>query len=155
MHKYVDCVLTFEELQALFDSRDLDVASMEESELHDASGFGRIFAHCGGLATAAAEALKEQGSDFDLKPVSCNGIEECKLALMKASRGRLDANFVEGMACVGGCINGAGSLTHGDVNRTKVDTFSKKSTLASITDSLRTASDEFDKSVAGGAGARE
>lgn len=155
VHKYVDCVLTFEELQALFDSRDLDVASMEESELHDASGFGRIFAHCGGLATAAAEALKEQGSDFDLKPVSCNGIEECKLALIKASRGRLDANFVEGMACVGGCINGAGSLTHGDVNRTKVDAFSKKSTLASITDSLRTASDEFDKSVAGGAGARE
>lgn len=147
VHKYVDCVLTFEELQALFDSRDIDVTSLEESELNDASGFGRIFAHCGGLATAAAEALKEQGSDFELKPLSCNGIEECKLALMKAARGRLDENFVEGMACIGGCINGAGTLTHGDANRVKVDAHSKKSPIQSISESLKTASEEFDKTI--------
>ena len=148
VHKYVDCVLTFEELQALFDSRDLDVASMEESQLNDASGFGRIFAHCGGLATAAAEALKEQGSDFDLKPISCDGLEECRAALLKASKGKLDANFVEGMACIGGCVNGAGNMVHAEANRVKVDAFSRQAQMKSIKDSLDTAVSEFDPVVA-------
>ena len=144
---YVDCVLTFEELQAMFDSRDLDVENMEESQLNDASEYGRIFAHCGGLATAAAEALHEQGSDFELKPLSCDGIEECKVALLKASKGKLDANFIEGMACMGGCVNGAGNMVHGEANRVKVDMFSKKAQLKSIKDSLDTAVSEFDPVV--------
>lgn len=146
---YVDCVLTFEELQAMFDSRDLDVESMEESQLNDASEYGRIFAHCGGLATAAAEALHEQGSDFELKPLSCDGIEECKVALLKASKGKLDANFIEGMACMGGCVNGAGNMVHAESNRVKVDMFSKKAQLKSIKDSLDTAVNEFDPLVSG------
>ncbi|HPF54878.1 MAG TPA: monomeric [FeFe] hydrogenase, partial [Clostridia bacterium] len=40
---YVDCVMTFEELLALFDSRDFDLASMPEDVLDNASYFGRIF----------------------------------------------------------------------------------------------------------------
>ncbi len=147
VHKYVDCVITFEELQAMFDSRDLDVTAMEETEINDASEFGRIFAHCGGLATAAAEALKEQGSDFELKPMSCDGIEACKVALLKASKGKLDANFIEGMACMGGCVNGAGNMVHGDSNRIKVDKFSKQAQLKSIKDSLDTAVMEFDQKL--------
>ncbi len=150
VHRYVDCVLTFEELQAMFDSRELDITSMEESELNDASGFGRIFAHCGGLAAAAAEALREQGSDFDLKPLSCDGIEECRAALLKASRGKLGANFVEGMACMGGCVNGAGNMVHSDANRVKVDSFSKKAHTQNIKDSLDIAMTEFDSAVSGG-----
>ncbi len=146
VHKYVDCVLTFEELQAMFDSRELDVAGMEGTVLNNASGYGRIFAHCGGLAAAAAEALKEQGIDFELKPLSCNGIEECKLALMKAARGKLDANFVEGMACVGGCVNGAGCMTHNERNRVKVDAHSQQAQLKSITDSLLYAA-EIDREL--------
>ena len=146
VHKYVDCVLTFEELQAMFDSRELDVGAMEETVLNNASGYGRIFAHCGGLAEAAAEALKEQGIDFELKPLSCNGIEECKLALMKAARGKLDANFVEGMACVGGCVNGAGCMTHNERNRVKVDAHSQQAQLKSITDSLLYAA-EIDREL--------
>ena len=45
----------------MFDSRELDVGAMEETVLNNASGYGRIFAHCGGLAEAAAEALKRAG----------------------------------------------------------------------------------------------
>ena len=149
VHKYVDCVLTFEELQAMLDSRELDIASMEESELSDASGFGRSFAHCGGLAAAAAEALREQGSDFALKPLSCDGIEECRAALLKASKGKLDANFVEGMACMGGCVNGAGNMVHSEANRVKVDSFSKRAQVQSIKDSLDIAAHEFDPTVSG------
>ena len=50
--------------------------------------------------------LKEQGIDFLLKPCSCDGIEECKVALLQKTRAKLDANFIEGMACIGGCIGG-------------------------------------------------
>ena len=121
---YIDSVITFEELQALFDSKDLDITSMEEGTLDNASYYGRIFARCGGLSDAVAEALKEQGiDDFDLKAVSCDGIEACKIALLKASKRVLDGNFIEGMACSGGCIGGAGCLTHGEKNKAEVDKY--------------------------------
>lgn len=76
---YVDSALTFEELQALFDSRDIDLTTPEEGVLDNASYFGRILARCGEIADAVAEGLKEQGlDDFDLNAISCDGIEECK-----------------------------------------------------------------------------
>ena len=134
---YVDTVITFEELQALFDSRDLDITSMEEGVLDNASYFGRIFARCGGLADAVAEAIKEQGiEDFELKAVSCDGIEECRMALLKKSKNLLDANFIEGMACVGGCIGGAGCLTHGEKNKLDVDKYGALAQEKSIEDAV-------------------
>ena len=76
-------MITFEELQALFDSKDLDIASMEEDVLDNASYYGRIFARSGGVSDAVAQALKEQGlDDFDLKAVPCDGIEACRIAQM-------------------------------------------------------------------------
>ena len=134
---YIDCVITFEELQALFDSRDLEIMNMEEGVLDNASYYGRIFARCGGLADAVAEGLKERGiTDFDLKAVSCDGIEECRMALLKKSKNVLDANFIEGMACVGGCIGGAGCLTHGEKNKAEVDKYGKEAYEKTITDAL-------------------
>ena len=144
--EYVDCVLTFEELQALFDSRDIDPTTLEETELNNASYYGRIFGHCGGLSMAAAEALKEQGIEFDAKPISCSGIEECRMALLKAKVGKLDANFIEGMACtggciggagcIGGCVNGAGSLTHSAKNQQLVEKHGKEAERKTIQDSI-------------------
>ncbi len=124
---YVDAAMTFEELQALFDSRDIDITTLSEGVLDNASYFGRIFARCGGLSDAIAEGLKEQGlTDFTVKSVSCDGIEECRQALFKKSKNVLDANFIEGMACIGGCIGGAGCLTHGPHNRADVDKYGKE-----------------------------
>ena len=135
--KYVDEAITFEELQALFDSRDIDITTLEEGVLDNASYFGRIFARCGGLSDAVAEGLKEQGiTDFILKPCSCDGIEECKLALLKKNKNLLDANFIEGMACVGGCIGGAGCLTHGEKNKADVDKYGKQALEKTIADAV-------------------
>ena len=136
VREWVDVVLTFEELQALFDSRDLDITTMEEDVLDNASYFGRIFARCGGLSDAVAEGLKEQGIDFDLKGCSCDGIEACRMALLKASRNVLDANFIEGMACIGGCIGGAGCLTHGEKNRAEVDKYGHEAHEKTIADAV-------------------
>ena len=133
---YVDAVLTFEELQALYDSRDMEITSLEEGVLDNASYFGRIFARSGGLSDAVAQAMKEQNIEFDLKAVSCDGIEECKLALLKKNKNVLDANFIEGMACIGGCIGGAGCLTHGEKNKAEVDKYGREALEKTITDAI-------------------
>lgn len=69
---YIDAVMTFEELQALFDSRDLEITELEEDVLDNASYYGRIFARSGGLSDAAAQGIKEQNIDFELKTIICN-----------------------------------------------------------------------------------
>ncbi len=134
---YVDCVITFEELQALFDSKDLDIRELDEQALDNASYFGRIFARSGGLCDAVVQALKEQEvNDFDLKAVSCDGIEACKVALLKRSKNLSDVNFIEGMACLGGCIGGAGCLTHGEKNKAEVDKYGKEAMEKSIKEAV-------------------
>ena len=135
--KYVDNVLTFEELQALFDSREFDITTFEEDILDNASYYGRIFARSGGLSDAVKEALKENNiTDFDLKAVTCDGIEQCKIALLKKNKNLLDGNFIEGMACLGGCIGGAGCLTHGEKNKAEVDKYGMEAYEKTISDAI-------------------
>ena len=135
VNRYVDSVLTFEELQALFDSRDINISELEEDVLDNASYFGRIFARSGGLSEAVVEALKEQGrEDFEVNAVTCDGIEECRKALILKSKGFLKENFIEGMACQGGCIGGAGVLTHGDRNKARVDEYGRQALEKKILD---------------------
>lgn len=133
---YVDSVLTFEELQALFDSKDIDITTLEEDVLDNASYYGRIFARSGGLSDAVAQAMKEQNIEFDLKPAVCDGIEACRMALLKKNKNVLDANFIEGMACVGGCIGGAGCLTHGEKNKSEVDKYGREAMEKTISDAV-------------------
>ena len=133
---YIDAVMTFEELQALYDSKDIDITTLEEGVLDNASYFGRIFARSGGLSDAVVQGLKEQNIDFDLKPVVCDGIDECRVALLKKKKGVLDANFIEGMACVGGCIGGAGCLTHGEKNKSEVDKYGREALEKTISDAV-------------------
>ena len=133
---YVDAVLTFEELQALFDSKDIDITTLSEDVLDNASYFGRIFARSGGLSDAVVQALTEQKIEFNVKPAVCDGIEACKVALLKKNKNVLDANFIEGMACVGGCIGGAGCLTHGEKNKAQVDVYGKEALEKTISDAV-------------------
>ena len=133
---YVDAVLTFEELQALYDSKDIDITTLDEDVLDNASYFGRIFARSGGLSDAVVQALKEQKIEFSVKPAVCDGIEACKIALLKKNKNVLDANFIEGMACNGGCIGGAGCLTHGEKSKSDVDKYGKEAFEKTISDAV-------------------
>ena len=133
---FVDVVLTFEELQALYDSKDVDITTLGEDVLDNASYFGRIFARSGGLCDAVAQSLKEQNIDFKVNPAVCDGIEECRMALLKKSKNALPNNFIEGMACVGGCIGGAGCLTHGEKNKKQVDDYGREALEKTITDAV-------------------
>lgn len=133
---YVDCVLTFEELQALFDSRDLEIGTLPEHDLSSASRFGRGFARSGGLSEAIAQAISEQGLHFQLKPIVCSGLEECRRALMKAQNGVADFNFIEGMACPGGCIGGAGCLSRSEQHKRAVEDFANASPHQTISSAI-------------------
>lgn len=134
----VDVALTFEELQALFDSRDIDLGSLEENDINQASYYGRVFARSGGLTEAIRQGLSEIGSSLELKPETCSGIETCRIAMLKRSKGLLQSNFVEGMACTGGCIGGAGTLQKFGIKKENIDSYAKNSTFETITQSVST-----------------
>ena len=135
---WIDSVLTFEELQAMIDAREIEMENLEETSMNDASYFGRIFGRSGGLTEAVLEVIKEKGLDFEVKAVACDGIEACKAALLKAKFGKLDKNFIEGMACVGGCVGGAASLNHEPKSRMKVDKYGKDSDKENVRQAIDT-----------------
>ena len=135
--KYVDCVLTFEELIALFGAQNLDIKTLEESPLEDATLFGRSFARSGGVTEAVIQSLKEQNLNFDLNPITCDGIENIRLVLAKSNKGLIDNNFIEGMVCSGGCIGGPCALTHATKDRSLIDKHASKTSKKEILENIK------------------
>lgn len=134
--KWIDCIITFEEFQAMIDAKGIEICTLEETSVNDASYFGRVFGRSGGLTEAVLQVAKEKELDIEVKPEVCNGIEACKLALLKAKSGKLDKNFIEGMACFGGCVGGAGSLVHELKSKVKVDQYGKNSDKQGVADAI-------------------
>lgn len=133
----VDCTLTFEELQALFDAVPVEITTLPEDALDNASYYGRIFARSGGLSDAVRQALKEHGlEDTHYQPIACDGIDQCYKALRQAEKGVLPGNFIEGMACSGGCIGGAGCLTHGPKDKSEVDRYGEEAMEKTISEAI-------------------
>ena len=136
-NKSTDHVMTFEELQAVLNGKDIDISTLEETQLDNASHFGRLFARIGGLSESVVEMLKEQNTEFEVKPVLCEGIENIKKALSKIKRGKdIDFNFLEGMVCMGGCIGGPCNINHQARDKMQIDKFGQESSKQTITSSL-------------------
>lgn len=126
----VDCVLTFEELAAIFEAYKLEPGKIQvEIPVNDASHDGRIYAHTGGVSTAIAASIKSLNPNLEVKIRHGNGIKECKRILDAIEQGELEANFVEGMACIGGCVGGPGKLVDPEVGAVAVDAFAKRSQI--------------------------
>ena len=138
--QYVDNVMTFEELQALIDARDISVSELSEDTYGDFGGsaFGRGFAKCGGLSSAVKEVLIETESDFVVKGLAVDGMDNVKKALISFKNPKSEINFVEGMACEGGCIGGPCNLQHQIRNKMAVDKYSQ-SAEKSIKSSVKKA----------------
>ncbi len=116
----VDFVLTFEETMGLFDAKAVDFKSLEvEEPLQTSSALGKGFASSGGVAQAVVKVINEMRPDMEVKTVKAEGLAECKKMLMMAKAGRYDGYLLEGMACPGGCVGGAGVLS--DVRKTAMD----------------------------------
>ena len=106
----VDFVITFEELQAMFDAKDIDLLEYEaESSFHNATGAGRGYAVAGGVADAIEQCVKEYYPDVEVKIEHAEGLAECKKILSMAKVGRMNGCLIEGMGCPGGCVAGAGT----------------------------------------------
>ena len=106
----VDYVITFEELFALIDGFGIDINTCEDEVVDEASIYGRGFGANGGLTAAIENYIRSKGIEVNFKPVKASGGAEIKKALTMAKIGKLQGNFIEGMMCEGGCINGAGTL---------------------------------------------
>ncbi len=132
-----DYVLTFEELVAMIDSRGIKLETLEEASLNNASYFGRMFASTGGLSKSITEVVKKKKLDIDVVPVICDGIKECDKALKIAKMDRLKGNFIEGMACVGGCIKGPVTMHHGTKDVKKLENYCSSTIEKDSKESLR------------------
>lgn len=107
----VDFVLTFEETLGMFLAKDIDIESLEtHNTMHGASGDGRAFAISGGVADAVVNVIKDRYPDRDIKVERAEGLDNCKKMLTLAKAGKYDGYLLEGMACPGGCIGGAGTV---------------------------------------------
>ena len=122
----VDYVLTFEELRAIFDARNMDLAELTEISAGDPSSYGRIFARTGGVAESVRRVAKLEGIETEINPIRCDGIEGCIKAMKLASFSRLEENLIEGMACKSGCTNGAASIFHDVRGIERVNSFSRE-----------------------------
>ncbi len=139
---YIDYAIGFEELIAMIDAYDIDLQNSPEESIDNASFYGRIFARSGGVTNAINRAIDEYDLDVKLKPVVCSGIKECDRALKLARMGKLNGNFIEGMACEGGCINGPLSLNHKPKNKSEIDLYGEKAKEKTIKGAVRVY--EFD-----------
>lgn len=111
VRSYVDFVLTFEELQGMFDAKDVNFKELPDGEpLSQASADGRGFAASGGVAAAVVKAVKRMDPDREVKVVNAEGLANCKKMMQLAKAGKYNGYLLEGMACPGGCVAGAGTI---------------------------------------------
>ena len=110
--KGADYALTLDELYAMFRAREVEPKETGDI-LQQGSIYGKKFCISGGVTASVLQSLKETEEDTGLSVRGCNGAAECKKALMLLKAGRLPEDFLEGMACEGGCQNGPGSILTG------------------------------------------
>ena len=107
----VDFVLTFEELMGMFEAKGVKFDEItDNTPLEEATAAGRGFAVSGGVAQAVADVIKRIDPEREVKIACAQGLQDCKKLLALAKAGKYHGYLLEGMACPGGCIAGAGTL---------------------------------------------
>ena len=134
----VDYVLTFEELQGMFDAREVDPSAVEpdpEGDFTAGSAAGRGFAVGGGVAAAVVEAIKHIDPSREIQIEYGDGLRECKKMLMMAKAGKRNGYLLEGMGCPGGCVAGAGTIAPVKDSTVSVERFKNAAVVQSTTES--------------------
>lgn len=134
----IDYVMTFQELKSVFDALEVEPSKLEgDISTEYASRGGRLYARTGGVSIAVGDAIgrmyPEKHSTF--YPVQANGVPECKEMLSKAQNGEIEANFIEGMGCVGGCVGGPKAIIPRTEGRQFVNDFADSSSIKVALDS--------------------
>ena len=128
----VDFVLTFEELQGMFEAKGVDFETIEASEtMNVGSAAGRGFAVSGGVASAVMGLINKRDPDLEVKTARAEGLRECRKLMMMAKAGKYDGYLLEGMACPGGCVAGAGTILSVEQAAKVVGRYQQEATTAS------------------------
>ncbi|MDD8048432.1 MAG: 4Fe-4S dicluster domain-containing protein [Thomasclavelia sp.] len=147
----VDFVLTFEETLAMFEAKEIDFDKLEvEEEASHASEDGNGFAVSGGVANAVVNCIHASNPEQEVKVQSAQGLKECRKLLNDATKGKYDGYLLEGMACPGGCVAGAGTLqpipkATASVNKFKRNTPLKRSNESNYKDNLDLLTKDYNK----------
>ena len=118
----VDYVLTFQEVQDIFKAADIHPEELVELHKDHSSRAGRIYAHTGGVSEAVRSTVEQLRPDRSIQvhAVQADGVPACRELIEAIRRGEQDANFFEGMGCVGGCVGGPKALVDAQQGRENV-----------------------------------
>ena len=123
----VDFVLTFEELMGMFEAKEIDFDALEESDvLNEGTAAGRGFAVAGGVAKAVTDLVPQEHPDLEIKTARAEGLRECRRLMTMAKAGKYKGYLLEGMACPGGCVAGAGTILSVEQAAKFVDKYNKE-----------------------------
>ena len=132
----VDFVLTFEELMGMFEAKEIDFSTVEEQDyLNEGSGAGRGFAVAGGVAKAVTDLVHKEHPDLQINTARAEGLRECRKLMTLAKVGKYKGYLLEGMACPGGCVAGAGTILSVEQGAKFVEKYSKEALTASPSES--------------------
>jgi iron only hydrogenase large subunit-like protein len=129
----VDFVLTFEEVLGMFEACGVEMSAIspeEEEPLSSAGGDARNFAVAGGVAQAVVNAIHSIDPTREVRVARADGLEECRKLLLMAKAGQFDGYLLEGMACPGGCVAGAGTLQPVEKSKKAVAAFADAADFA-------------------------
>ncbi|UZP68949.1 4Fe-4S dicluster domain-containing protein [Desulfovibrio mangrovi] len=106
----VDYVLTFQELEAMFQAQGVVISECEESEFGIAGcREGRSFPVSGGVTAGIRSMINERAEI--LQPTIVDGLNSKSLKeLKKFVKQGAPGNFVEVMGCEGGCVAGPATI---------------------------------------------
>ena len=132
----VDFVLTFEELQGMFEAKEIDFETIEPMyDLNEGTAAGRGFAVAGGVAKAVADLAQKEHPELEIKTARAEGLRDCRKLMLLAKAGKYNGYLLEGMACPGGCVAGAGTLLPVDLAANVVGRYQKETDRESPLDS--------------------
>lgn len=125
----VDYVLTFQEMQDIFDAAEISLEELPEEEKEHASKAGRLYARTGGVSQAVEEMVRQLSPNgkIGVRCEQANGTKECMEMMRRIQNKETDANFFEGMGCVGGCVGGPKAIIDSEKGKRYVDEYAKNS----------------------------
>lgn len=121
----VDYVLTFQEVQDMFDAADIHPEDLGEDEKEHSSRAGRIYARTGGVSEAVKATVKQLNPErkIEVRAEQADGVPACREMIERLKKGETTANFFEGMGCPGGCVGGPKALIGREEGRRNVEAY--------------------------------
>jgi len=111
----VDYMLTFEELDSILTGLSIEMHN-QTTKAECAPMAGRGFARAGGIIAAVTQMYPH----LNVKPIQVANLNKKNIGLLRAySKGKAPGNFIEVMACEGGCISGpCGKVDYSQAQKT-------------------------------------